>query len=290
MAKKSFLGDLQIGDRPTGFWAGYVIHDWRGVPVYVGITGYPLRHRFLGHKKNQKWAPWVDFFQRSSWTFADRAAAEEWEAEKIRELETLGYELFNKMKSSSGESLDVFTRVLNACVLAARSEQRVWGEGFERFLDPTKGRAVERKVEMSPWFEVTPEMRLLETHLPIASRNAGSAITVDDTFNLLEMIGDKYIRKGPPDLIEHAGSILEKLPVSDSGWFEGLACLAKRQERNFDIVDVSVEGFVISKLARESVASVWDKLERTTEAPVFCRLGLNEQTKTAALFLRGLEQ
>jgi len=103
--------------------------------------------------------------------------------------------------------------------------------------------------------------------------------------NLLQTGGGDYVgRQPPPYLREAAEDVYWAMPKAerdDGGWWRGVAFLWKYQEGGHDIVEVLIAGKAVSKLTKESVAAIWDKLPEGDRIPVRCRLGMIGSGKVA---------
>lgn len=105
-----------------------------------------------------------------------------------------------------------------------------------------------------------------------------------DLANLLDTAGGGYVRPGPPDLISTAANHLRTLPVDERERWEGVAWLYKGQSNGYDVVDVMIRGVKVSKLTKESVASIWEKIDQPT--PVRCVFGwIGNNTPSLTLYV-----
>lgn len=108
-------------------------------------------------------------------------------------------------------------------------------------------------------------------------------LTTNDLANLLDTAGGGYVRPGPPALRDAAEAVFRRLPKDEKdseGIWRGVARLRKEQDGKYDIVSVSVRGTMVSKLTKESVASIWAKFDGAI--PVLCEfrlIGTGEYTK-----------
>jgi len=121
-----------------------------------------------------------------------------------------------------------------------------------------------------------PKKTQLEKNLELlASRELKFAS--GDLNNLLATAGGGYVRQPPPYLTEAAEDVYRRLPSGEKdedGWWSGVAFLWKYQDGRHDIVEVLISGKAVSKLTKESVAAVWDKLPAEQRIPVRCQLGM----------------
>jgi len=101
-------------------------------------------------------------------------------------------------------------------------------------------------------------------------------LTSGDLANLLDTAGGSYIRTGPPDLINGAAKFVKSLPLDERSRWEGVAWLYRGESNGYDVVNVVIKGTTVSKLTKESVASIWEKLE--SPVPVRCALFLLSPT------------
>lgn len=92
-----------------------------------------------------------------------------------------------------------------------------------------------------------------------------------DLENLLETSAGDYLRRPPPSLIQDAKNAFAKLPkdeLDEKGHFNGVAFLSKGQDNGYDVVWVSIRNRKVSKLTKEAVASIWEKMD--APIPVRC--------------------
>ena len=98
-----------------------------------------------------------------------------------------------------------------------------------------------------------------------------------DLQNLLETAGGDYLRRPPPYLREAAEDAFRRVPSGEKdeqGWWSGVAFLWKCRDGGHDVVEVLIAGKAVSKLTKESLASIWDKLPEEERIPVRCQLGM----------------
>ena len=109
--------------------------------------------------------------------------------------------------------------------------------------------------------------------------------TRDELANLLNTSGGGYDRKPPQYIKDDAEAVYRKLPkaeIDKNGEWKGVAFLRKYQSDGYDIVGVSINSREASRLTKESVAKVWDKLPDKGKVPVACTfrlIGRGEYTK-----------
>ena len=117
-----------------------------------------------------------------------------------------------------------------------------------------------------------PKQTQLEKDLELV---AAREITFEkgDLANLLNTAGGGYFKNPPPYIKEDAEAVWHKLPkaeMDENGYWKGVAFLRKYQSDGYDIVGVSINSREVSRLTKESVAKVWDKLPDKGKVPVLC--------------------
>ena len=125
---------------------------------------------------------------------------------------------------------------------------------------------------------LTPEEELQSLQVREVKLKSG------DLGNLLDTAGGSYIKAGPPDLIRAAADHLRTLPVDDRSRWEGIAWLYKGESNGYDVVDVVIRGVKVSKLTKESVAAIWEKIDQPI--PVRCVFGwIRDNTPSLTLYV-----
>jgi len=91
--------------------------------------------------------------------------------------------------------------------------------------------------------------------------------------DLGNLLNTPYDREPPSDIRDDAEAVWHKLPkaeMDERGHWKGVAFLRKYQSGGNEIVGVSINSREVSRLTKESVAKVWDKLPDKGKVPVLC--------------------